>query len=169
MAHRFKCAEDLELASDHVRIGRTLGARVESEVLGMLDGDPIPIFETENERTERSLPDETPDLGTNDGGLHCDDLPHVNLWAFSQDHGLATSHIHGAVSRHSRLHDPVRRNAVYFVGEAVRQPEDAAQPGQLTRRIPGSWQNNIHNPPLLNDAMRSTLGMKGSSRPWDEL
>ena len=56
--HRFKCAEYPELARDHVKIGRTLRARVESDVLGMLDGDPIPVFETENEGTERSLRDE---------------------------------------------------------------------------------------------------------------
>jgi hypothetical protein len=79
--HRFERAENPQPARDDVKIGRAVGSRIKCDVLGMLDGDSVPVLEIENEGAERSLAYETLNRGSNDGGFHRDDPLHVYLWA----------------------------------------------------------------------------------------
>jgi len=47
----------------------------------MLDGDSVAVLQIENKGAERSLADETLNLGSNDGSFHRDDPSHVYFWA----------------------------------------------------------------------------------------
>src|SRR5271157_6464168 len=90
---RFERAENPQPARDHVEVGRAVGARIKCDVLGMLDGDSVSVLQIENKGAERSLADETLNLGSNDGSLHRDDPSHVYFWASWQDQCLATRRI----------------------------------------------------------------------------
>src|SRR5208337_507776 len=62
-------------------VGRAVGARIKGDVLGMLDGDSVSVLQIENKGAERSLADETLNLGSNNGTFHRDDPSHVYVWA----------------------------------------------------------------------------------------
>src|SRR5271166_6900215 len=64
----------------------------------MLDGDSVSVLQIENKAAERSLADETLNLGSNDGSFHRDNPSHVCFWASWQDHCLATRRIGPAES-----------------------------------------------------------------------